>query len=119
MQTLAGLKRAAAFTRWLGRALTGSLYPGAPFERRHMALRLLDSWLTAWEDPHKAMRGGEGPGLVQGCRRGAAGPLGRDAHGDWSGVQGLITAGRRAGVEFLPPGFLGPSTVKTLLGAIL
>ena len=46
----------AAWTRWFTRLLLGSLYPGAPFERKFMAMLLLETLLATWNTPDKANR---------------------------------------------------------------
>ena len=46
----------AAWTQWFTRLLLGSLYPGAPFERKFMAMLLLETLLTTWNTPDKANR---------------------------------------------------------------
>ena len=53
----AELRQAAAFLRWLTRLLLGSLYPGAAFERKFLAMLLLNALIQAWSAPDKALRG--------------------------------------------------------------
>ena len=53
----AELRQAAAFLRWLTRLLLGSLYPGAAFERKFLAMLLLNALVQAWSAPDKALRG--------------------------------------------------------------
>ena len=50
---VAGVARQAAFLRWLSATLLGSIYPGAPFERKHMAMMLLNTLLFAWTSDSK------------------------------------------------------------------
>ena len=52
----AALRPVAAWTQWLTRLLLGSLYPGAPFERKFMAMLLLETLLATWNTPDKANR---------------------------------------------------------------
>ena len=52
----AALQPVAAWTQWFTRLLLGSLYPGAPFERKFMAMLLLETLLTTWNTPDKANR---------------------------------------------------------------
>ena len=54
--TPAALQPVAAWTRWLTRLLLGSLYPGAPFERKFLAMLLLEALLSTWNSPDKANR---------------------------------------------------------------
>lgn len=42
--------------RWFTRALLGSVYPGAPFERKFLAMLLLNTLVSSWNLPDKAMR---------------------------------------------------------------
>lgn len=52
----AALRPVAAWTQWFTRLLLGSLYPGAPFERKFMAMLLLETLVTTWNSPDKANR---------------------------------------------------------------
>lgn len=52
----AALQPVAAWTRWFTRLLLGSLYPGAPFERKFLAMLLLEALLSTWNTPDKANR---------------------------------------------------------------
>ena len=40
---LTALQPVAAWTQWFTRLLLGSLYPGAPFERKFLAMLLLEA----------------------------------------------------------------------------
>ena len=52
----AALQPVATWTQWFTRLLLGSLYPCAPFERKFMAMLLLEALLTTWNTPDKANR---------------------------------------------------------------
>ena len=52
----AALQPVAAWTQWFTRLLLSSLYPGAPFERKFMAMLLLEALLATWNSPDKANR---------------------------------------------------------------
>ncbi len=47
--------------RWFTRALQASLYPGAPFERKFLAMLLLNTLVAVWAIPDKSVRGGSQP----------------------------------------------------------
>ncbi len=53
---LTALQPVAAWTQWFTRLLLGSLYPGAPFERKFLAMLLLEALLSTWNSPDKANR---------------------------------------------------------------
>jgi hypothetical protein len=80
-QAYAALARMEAFLQWLSRALMASLYPGAPFERKHFALELLLLLLGVWGEPAWASKAAaaaaaaNGSGGEEGAEegRGAAG----------------------------------------------
>lgn len=92
---LAGLQQQAAFTRWLSRALLGSLYPGAPFERKFLAMLLLNTLLVVWDTPDKAVRcSSPGYGHREGC------------------LAALLRLAGAQDVRLLCPGFLGAKTVQ-------
>ncbi|BDA45482.1 probable thyroid adenoma-associated protein homolog [Coccomyxa sp. Obi] len=92
---LAGLQQQAAFTRWLSRALLGSLYPGAPFERKFLAMLLLNTLLVVWDTPDKAVRcSSPGYGHREGC------------------LAALLRLADAQDVRLLCPGFLGAKTVQ-------
>ena len=95
MSALAGLQQQAAFTRWLCRALLGSLYPGAPFERKFLAMLLLNTLLLVWDAPDKTVRcSSPGYGHREGC------------------LAALLRLAGAQDVRLLCPGFLGPKTVQ-------
>ena len=48
----AGVYRQEAFMQWLSQTLLASLYPGAPYERKYLAMLLLNSLLEVWNAPH-------------------------------------------------------------------
>lgn len=54
--TPAALQPVAAWTQWFTRLLLSCLYPGAPFERKFLAMLLLEALLTTWNTPDKANR---------------------------------------------------------------
>jgi hypothetical protein len=43
-----GLQRQQDFMQWLCRFLLGCMYPGAPYERKYLAMELLNMLLEAW-----------------------------------------------------------------------
>ena len=56
-RSLAELQLAASWMRWFTRALLASLYPGSPFERKFLAMQLLNALVSVWNVPDKALRG--------------------------------------------------------------
>lgn len=70
------LARVQSFLQWLSRALLASLYPGAPFERKHFALELLLELLDTWADvawpAAAAVTAGAAAGGAAGARDDAA-----------------------------------------------
>lgn len=93
--SVAGLQQQAAFTSWLSRALLGSLYPGAPFERKFLAMLLLNTLLVVWDTPDKAVRcSSPGYGYREGC------------------LAALLRLADAQDVRLLCPGFLGAKTVQ-------
>ncbi len=87
----------------MSRALQGSLYPGAPFERKFLAMLLLNTLLAVWNTPDKAVRCSS-PGIGQ--------------QNDGS-LADLLHAADAQGVHLLCPGFLGPKTVQAGSCALL
>lgn len=47
----AGVQRQQDFMQWLTQTLVASLYPGAPYERKYLAVLLLDTVLEVWNSP--------------------------------------------------------------------
>lgn len=79
----------------MSRALLGSLYPGAPFERKFLAMLLLNTLLAVWNTPDKAVRcSSPGIGQREGC------------------LAGLLRAADAQGIHLLCPSFLGAKTVQ-------
>jgi hypothetical protein len=91
----AGLQQQAAFMRWFSRAVLASLYPGAPFERKFLAMLMLDTLLGVWSAPDKAVKYST-PGY-------------RDYKGS---MTDLLALARSHDIQLLCPGFLGPKTVQ-------
>lgn len=84
--------------RWFSRMLLASLYPGAPFERKFLAMLLLDTLLNVWSTADKAIK------------YSAPGNREYDA-----GMADLLAMASAQGIELLCPGFLGPKTVQVAI----
>jgi hypothetical protein len=86
----------------VSRALLGSLYPGAPFERKFLAMLLLNTLLAVWNTPDKAVRcSSPGIGQREGC------------------LAGLLRAADAQGIHLLCPSFLGAKTVQASTSHLL
>lgn len=46
-----GVQRQADFTQWLSQTVLASLYPGGPYERKYLAMLLLNTLLEVWNTP--------------------------------------------------------------------
>ena len=61
-----GVHRQQDFMQWLTQTLIASLYPGAPYERKYLAVLLLGTLLEVWNSPDAgcksfiSLQGGEG-----------------------------------------------------------
>ena len=99
----AGVARQAAFLRWLSATLLGSIYPGAPFERKHMAMMLLNTLLFAWtsDSGHSAP--------ARGAKRE------RDiAHAAAQRPKAIATS--IGDIDAFCPGYAGPPFILAILG---
>ena len=45
------MQRQQYFMQWLTQTLVASLYPGAPYERKYLAVLLLETLLEVWSSP--------------------------------------------------------------------
>ncbi|KAK9842206.1 hypothetical protein WJX81_000582 [Elliptochloris bilobata] len=123
---MADMQRQAAFSRWLTRLLLAACYPGSPFERKYLALRLLAVLLACWQQP--VATGAKGP-KMQGFKAGVAGRMRgipapgasmvKDGPSGLGVMEELILSVRRSGVELFCAAFLSDGTVRMLLGAMV
>ncbi|DBB01023.1 TPA: hypothetical protein ACH3X1_000923 [Trebouxia sp. C0004] len=99
---LAGVRRQEAFMQWLSQMLLACLYPGAPYERKYMAILLLNTLLEVWNTPNA------------GCKSYTK-PSSRE-NGTVADNPGTLVLG---GLRFnaFCDGFFQPQTTKLLLGA--
>ena len=51
LDKLAGVQRQADFMQWLSQTVLASLYPGGPYERKYLAILLLNTLLEVWNAP--------------------------------------------------------------------
>lgn len=88
--------------QWLSQMLLACLYPGAPYERKYMAILLLNTLLEVWNAPDAGCKSYTKP-----SRLGNSAAPARDA--------GTLVVG---GLHFTAfcDGFFDPQTTKLLLG---
>ena len=81
-------ERCAAWTRWLVRTLLASTYPGSPYERKYMALDLLNAVAETWDPSEtEAAAAATTTGSGSGPGPGGSDP---DASRDGSDPDGLL-----------------------------
>ncbi|KAL0046958.1 hypothetical protein WJX82_002976, partial [Trebouxia sp. C0006] len=99
---LAGVRRQEAFMQWLSQMLLACLYPGAPYERKYMAILLLNTLLEVWNAPDAGCKSYTKPSSHE--------------NASLADSPGTLVLG---GVRFnaFCDGFFHPQTTKLLLGA--
>ena len=87
--------------QWLSQTLLASLYPGAPYERKYLAMLLLKTLLEVWNAPNAGCKYYTKPTSHQGVVSATS--------------AGFLMTG---GVKFqaFHEGFFGPQTTRVLLG---
>ena len=58
----AGVQRQADFMHWLSQTVLASLYPGGPYERKYLAMLLLNTLLEVWNAPDGGSKAYTRPG---------------------------------------------------------
>ena len=87
--------------QWLSQTLLASLYPGAPYERKYMAMLLMNTLLEVWNTPDAGCKAYTKPSS-----------RGKDVPSKNAGT--LVVAGFR--FNAFSDGFFDPETTKMLLG---
>ena len=88
--------------QWLSQTLLASLYPGGSYERKYMAIVLLNALLEVWKAPDAGCKSYTKPSSQQGV-----------SAADGSGAA-LVAQGRP--FRAFCHGFFGPQTTHLLLG---
>ena len=97
----AGVQRQESLMQWLSQTLLASLYPGGPYERKYLAMLLLDTVLEVWNAPDAGAKYYTRP----------ASPSNNAADGD----VGTIVIGKHRFRAFCQ-GFFDARTTQMLLG---
>ena len=100
----AGVQRQQDFMQWLTQTLMASLYPGAPYERKYLAVLLLDTVLEVWNSPDIS------------CKSSSTHQDGEESlH---TGNAGLLIVGLLRFKAFCD-GFFEAKTIRLLLGEVI
>ena len=98
-----GVQRQEAFMQWLSQMLLACLYPGAPYERKYMAILLLNTLLEVWNAPDAGCKSYTKPSIRE--------------HASLTDSPGTLVLGGLCFNAFCDD-FFHPQTTKLLLGKL-